>query len=121
MAPQSFFVRRARSLMRRPQFRSNRLAEPVRAKLEALSLESREMPAVSGTVFQDFNASGTFDKAGQLTNLGGTTAGTPAQIGTISTAIDVGIPSVAVTVFNAAGGKVDQVTSQSDGSWSSDR
>ncbi len=113
MARQSFFVRMARGLMRRPQARVSR------ARLEAMTLEAREMPAVSGTVFQDFNASGTFDTSGQLTNLGGTTMGTPVQIGTIPTAIDVGIPNVTVTIFNAAGAKVDQVTSKADGTWQS--
>lgn len=119
MAQESFFVRRARRLMRRPNYRLTGLTEPIRAKLESTTLEPREMPAVAGTVFQDFNANGVFDTSSTLANLGGTTTGSPLQIGTIATAVDVGVPGVTVTIYDAAGAKIDQVTSKSDGTWAS--
>ncbi|WP_168218790.1 SdrD B-like domain-containing protein [Limnoglobus roseus] len=76
------------------------------------------MPTVSGFVFQDYNANGVFDTTTQLTNLGGTNPGNAGQIGTISTAVDVGVAGVTVTVYNAAGAQVAQTTTAAGGAWS---
>lgn len=52
------------------------------------------MPAITGTVFQDFNANGQLDSISTINNNG---------TGTVGVAQDAGVPGVSVTVFNDAG------------------
>lgn len=117
MAADSFFARRTRSFFRRPTFCTTVGTLPKRAKLEALVLEHRDIPSVSGFVFQDYSANGSFDKTATIPNAGGTA--NPAAPGTVATAVDIGVANVKVTVFNSAGGKVDQVVSNASGAWTS--
>jgi protocatechuate 3,4-dioxygenase beta subunit len=108
--PNSFFARRARGLLRRS------LLRPAPTKLAALPLEAREVPAVGGFAFQDYNANGVLDAPGTLANLGGTAVG---AAGTISTATDAGVGNITVTVFDAAGAQVGQTTTAAGtGAWS---
>lgn len=60
--------------------------------LHLLMLEERSVPAITGFVFQDFNANGDFDTATTVVNNGQ---------GTISAAVDRGVAGVTVAAYDA--------------------
>lgn len=63
---------------------------------------------ISGTVFNDYNSSGTFDTTATLANTGG---------GTVGIAKDVGVGGVTVTAYDGTGAAVGTATSAADGTY----
>ncbi len=78
-------------------------------RLRVEPLEDRSVPAVTGVVFQDFNANGTRDTLGTGSNEGN---------GTFATAVDRGLGGVTVTAFDATGASRGTTVTQSDGTYS---
>ncbi|MGL4419106.1 MAG: hypothetical protein ACRCZF_00445, partial [Gemmataceae bacterium] len=88
--------------MARPVFRNR----PAELRLDCL--ETREVPAVVGTVFQDFNFNGTRDLTATLKNTGD---------GTVRTAIDRGLGGVTITAYDASGTVRGTATSNAAGAY----
>jgi protocatechuate 3,4-dioxygenase beta subunit len=99
MSQDSFFARRARRLLRSP------VAKPL---APVVPLEDRLAPAVTGRVFQDFNANGRFDTTQTVANAGA---------GTVGAAIDVGVGGVTVTAYTAAGAVAATTTTAANGTY----
>ncbi|MGL4419597.1 MAG: hypothetical protein ACRCZF_02935, partial [Gemmataceae bacterium] len=101
MSAEPFFIRQARKLMRRP-------VAPRSTRLEAMTLESREVPSISGLVFEDYNANGKFDTTSTINNNGNASK--------VATAIDRGFGGITVTAFDPTGGTVS-ATTKADGTY----
>jgi len=87
----------------------NRTKLSAQVALEFVVLEDRAIPSVTGIVYQDYNANGTFDTNGQVPNAG---------LGTSPTAIDRVISGILVTAYDANNAVVTQATSDSTGAYS---
>jgi protocatechuate 3,4-dioxygenase beta subunit len=81
------------------------------ATLRFDTLEDRSTPAVTGLVFQDFNANGSFDTAGAVANSG---------VGSTPTAVDIGVAGVTVTAYDAANAVVGTTTTAANGTYTLD-
>ena len=80
-----------------------------RRRLSLDCLEIRTVPAVTGTVFQDFNGNGIFDTAATIANQG---------TGTVRVAVDRSLAGVTVTGFDAAGNSIGSTTTTANGTYS---
>ena len=87
----------------------NRTKPSAQIALEFVVLEDRAIPSVTGIVYQDYNANGTFDTNGQVPNAG---------LGSTPTAIDRGISGILVTAYDANNAVVTQATSDATGAYS---
>lgn len=76
--------------------------------LQLVSLEDRVTPVVTGLVFQDFNANGTFDAATVIANNG---------TGTMPTAKDLGLSGIVVTAYDANNAVVGTAVTGANGSY----
>lgn len=76
--------------------------------LQLNALEDRSVPAVTGIVFQDYNANGSFDTSGSIANNG---------TGTTPTAVDHGIAGVTVTAYDSTNAIVGTAVSGANGAY----
>ncbi|MGL4423436.1 MAG: SdrD B-like domain-containing protein, partial [Gemmataceae bacterium] len=102
--PTDLLRRHARKLLRNPQ----PAPKVAPAKLKITHLEDRVVPAITGTVFQDYNGNGSFETTGILNNEGS---------GTIATATDTGLAGVTVTAFDANNNNLGSVQTSTNGTY----
>lgn len=97
--------RLARKLFRSPSAKSRS------RKLDVTTLEDRLQPAgtVSGQVFLDFNANGTFDAASTIPN---------RSLGTVGLGADTGFKGVTVSAYDSSNTKVGTGTTDGTGNYS---
>ncbi|QEL13843.1 SdrD B-like domain-containing protein [Limnoglobus roseus] len=95
LTPDKILQRRTRKLLQKPV-------------LQLDHLEDRSTPAVTGIVFQDYNANGVFDTGGTIANNG---------TGTLPTANDHGLAGITVTAYDSTNTVVGTAISGSNGSY----